>query len=45
MTYAVVAYALAALIWIAYLASLRARGSRAAGHGTRVEERTAGAPR
>jgi hypothetical protein len=31
MTYAVAAYALAALIWIAYLASLRARAARVSG--------------
>ena len=38
MTYAVTAYALAGLIWIAYLASLRARAGR-------VAERGAGTPR
>ena len=34
MTYAVAAYALAGLIWIVYLASLRARASRIAERGT-----------
>jgi hypothetical protein len=38
MTYAVAAYALAGLIWIVYLASLRARAGR-------VGERGTGAPR
>ena len=45
MTYAVAAYALAGLIWIAYLASLRARAARVGERGTRIEERTAGAQR
>ena len=34
MTYAVAAYALAALIWLAYLGSLRARAARIAQRGT-----------
>lgn len=45
MTYAVVAYALAGLLWVAYLASLRARAARVTGQAARIEERTAGAPR
>jgi hypothetical protein len=38
MTYAVAAYALAAVIWIAYLRSLRARAER-------IEERRKAEPR
>ena len=42
MTYAVVAYALAGLLWVAYLASLRARAARVTGREARAEERGAG---
>jgi len=45
MTYAVVAYALAGLLWVAYLASLRARAARVTQRTAGTEGRGAGVPR